>query len=374
MTSTTKTKPSTSGVEPHQITVGVDTHLDFHVAVALDERGRRVGELSVTSNPAGYRQLVAWAEGLGQVSGIAIEGTGSYGAGLSRHLQRRGVAVMEADRPDRSDRRARGKTDSYDAETAARAMLAQRLRTRPKTADGATESLRMLRIARRGALKARMQADQAMKSVVVTAPDDLREQLRGLSAVRIAGIAERFRPGDADTTTAAAKLTLRSLARRRSALVEEVALLDVQIDRLVTRAAPALLALPHVGPQVAAALLVAAGDNPGRLRTEASFAHMAGVAPVPASSGKTQRHRLNRSGNRDANNALWTVALGRMHRHEPTKIYVARRLEEGRTRREIIRCLKRYIAREIYHVLQQTADVSAANYQPAAPVTTTPTG
>lgn len=339
--------------QQREVVVGVDTHLDLHVAVAVDERGRLLDSITVATTPSGYRALWDWSRTFGSVVGVAVEGTGSYGAALTRYLNGQGVVVLEADRPDRSDRRARGKTDIYDAEAAARALLAQRLRTRPKSATGDAESLRLLRVARRGAVKSRIQTDQAMKSIVITAPAELREQLRGLSAVRLAAVARRFRPGDIDTPAAAAKTALRSLAKRRVALVEEIDALSAQIERLVRRTAPQLLELPNVGPEVAATLVVAAGDNPERMHTEASFAHMAGVAPIPASSGKTQRHRLNRGGNRDANHALWTVALGRMHRHQPTKRYLERRLAEGRTKREVIRCLKRYIAREIYVVLTQ---------------------
>ncbi len=232
---------TTAGQHTH-VTLGVDTHLDQHVAVALDERGRRLGELVVPTTIAGYRHLLEWAAGFGDVVGVGVEGTGSYGAGLSRFLQQQQVEIMEADRPDRGDRRARGKTDSFDAEAAARAMLAQRLRTRPKAADGDTESLRLLRVARRGAVKARIQADQAMRAIVITAPAELREQVAGLTTVRLANVAERYRPGPMTSTAAAAKSALRSLARRRRDLVGEVRELDKQIELLVTRAAPQLLA------------------------------------------------------------------------------------------------------------------------------------
>jgi transposase len=216
--------------------------------------------------------------------------------------------------------------------------------------------IRTLRLVRRSAIKARTQAANQLTSLLVTAPEPLRAKLRGLSLARLVDTAAAFRVGELGGPGDAAKKALRSLARRYLALHSEVRDLDRDLDRLVSKIAPQLIALAGVGTDVAGALLVAAGDNPERLGTEAAFASLCGVAPVPASSGKTNRHRLSRAGDRIANNALWRVAIVRMKHEERTRLYVKRRTEEGPSKKEIIRCLKRYIAREIYPLLQ-TVDI-----------------
>jgi len=216
----------------------------------------------------------------------------------------------------------------------------------------------MLRLARRSAIKARTQAANQLHTLVVTAPDELREQLRGLSLVRLIAVACALRPNESHGPLAVAKLTLRSVARRHRELTTEIEALDRETRAIVGLAAPRLLALQNVGPETAAALLIAAGDNPERLRSEAAFAHLCGVAPLSASSGKTRRHRLNRGGNREANSALYTVILGRMYRDGRTKAYVARRTAEGLSKREIVRCLKRFLAREVYGSLPFGAPAS----------------
>jgi transposase len=222
----------------------------------------------------------------------------------------------------------------------------------PKAADGQVEMLRSLRLARRSAVKARTQAANQLNALLVTAPDGLRAQLRGLPPAELVTTAARLRPDQVPATpTDAAKFALRSVAGRWLRLSEEITELDVQLERLVAEAAPALVAVKGVGTQTAAALLVAAGDNPERLRNEGAFAHLCGVAPIPASSGKTTRHRLSRGGNRQANSALYLIAVGRMAWHPPTCAYVKRRTAQGKTKAEIIRCLKRYIARELYAVM-----------------------
>jgi len=259
--------------------------------------------------------------------------------------------VLEADRPNRQTRRVRGKSDPVDAEIAARALLAGTLRTVPKTADGRVESLRLLRAARQGALKARTQAVNQLHGLLVTAPEPIRQQLRGLGIDAIMTRVCRWHRGDPADPASAAKLAIRAIARRYRALTGEITALDADIAKLARQAAPALLALPGVGPDTAATLLIAAGDNPERLRSEATFANLCGVAPIPASSGKTNRHRLNRGGNRDANRALFVVALTRMGHDQRTRDDVARRTAEGCSKREILRCLKRYIAREVYQHL-----------------------
>lgn len=335
-----------------EVIVGVDTHLDVHVAVALDRLGRRLGEVSVPTTAKGYKSLVRWAEGLGIVRCAGVEGTSSYGAGLARYLRTAAIPVMEVERPKRRHLYRSGKTDSRDAESAARTVLAGETAGEPKSAEGRVEMIRALRTARRSAMKARTQAANQLQGLRVTAPDELRHRLRGLSTKELVAVAARFRLGDdpRDIPTAT-KFALRSVARRYEALSEEITQLDAQLDRLVAQVAPELISLAGIGTDHAATLLIVAGDNPQRLRSEASFASLCGVSPVEASSGKVVRHRLNRGGNRDANRALYMICLARMRRDRRTKHYVARRTTEGKSKREIIRCLKRYVAREVYRVL-----------------------
>jgi transposase len=334
------------------VVLGVDTHLDFHVAVALDELGRRLGQSTTPTTTEGYESLLWWAEGFGPVRSAGLEGTGSYGAGLTRHLKERGVEVLEVERPKRRHLRRKGKSDPIDAEAAARAVLAGEAAGVPKSGDGRAESIRTLRAVRRSAVKARTQAANQLRGLVLTAPDGLRQRLRGLSTKALASTASRFRPGDSpNNPEEATRFAMRSAARRYRSLSEEISELDAQLARLAAEVAPDLLALPGVGTDHAATLLVVAGDNPERLRSEASFASLCGVSPVEASSGGVVRHRLNRGGNRDANRALHLICVVRMRIDERTRRYVARRTAEGKSRREIMRCLKRYIAREVYRVL-----------------------
>jgi transposase len=337
------------------VVLGVDTHLDFHVAVAVDHLGRRLGESSAPTTAKGYEGLLRWAEAFGPVRCAGVEGTSSYGAELVRHLRARGIEVLEVERLEhrrRSWRRNLQKSDPSDAEAAARAVLAGEASGVPKSGDGSVEMIRALRAARRSAVKARTQSANQLQALRVTAPEGLRQRLRGLPTKELASVASRFRLGDGprDVPTAT-KLALRSLARRYQALSEEIAELDTHLDRLVAQAAPELVSLPGIGTENAATLLVVAGDNPQRLKSEASFAGLCGVAPIEASSGKVVRHRLNRGGNREANRALYMICLARMRRDRRTKEYVARRTAEGKSKREIIRCLKRYVAREVYRVL-----------------------
>jgi transposase len=338
---------------PTRVTIGVDTHGDVHVAHAKDQLGRRLETVSIPTTPTGYQDLLAWARGLGQVQAWGVEGTGSYGAGLARYLRKAGQVVLEVNRPDRAARRRRGKSDPVDAEAAARAVQAGEVTIVPKAADGQVEMLRSLRVARTTAMRARTQAVNALRSLLVTAPAELREQLRGLSAVRLVRCAATLDPGRLTSPTAAAMLALRTLARRYQALDAEITALDSELDQLTATAAPGLLALFGVGPDVASALLIAAGDNPRRLRSEAAFSMLCGSSPIEASSGKTTRHRLNRGGDRQANAALYRIVVVRLRWHQPTKDYMARRTAEGKSKKEIIRCLKRYVAREVFAVLKE---------------------
>jgi transposase len=333
------------------VTVGVDTHLDQHVAAVVDQTGRLCGTQTFAASTRGYVALVTWAEGFGPVGRIGVEGTGTYGAGLARFARAYGLQVVEVDRPDRSTRRRRGKSDPIDAQAAARATLAGVAATTPKTRDGQVEMIRVLRVARRGALKARVAAAEQLHGVLYSAPEELRQPLLGLKTKALVGSCAAMRPWPLTSTSAATKASLRTLARRWQQLQAELDQLDRHLGALVAAAAPTLVALPGIGVDTAGQLLVTAGDNPQRLRSEAAFAHLCGTAPIPASSGRTDRHRLNRGGDRRANNALWRIALVRMRCHPPTRAYVERRTKQGLSKLDIMRCLKRYIAREVYQHL-----------------------
>ncbi|WP_420437310.1 IS110 family transposase [Candidatus Poriferisodalis sp.] len=319
---------------------GVDTHRDAHVAAALDPAGRLLGTASFPATRTGYEELGLWLRAWGEVDSVGVEGTSSYGAGVSRFLAAAGVTVVEVLRPRRRSRRG-DKNDSADAVAAARSVLSGEATATPKSADGPVEAIRALRMARRSAVKARTVAMNQIKSLAVTASEQVTAPLRGRSSASLIKACSRLRPDPSrGEAAAAAKRSLRTLATRWQSLSAEIDELDAEITRLCAAAAPALLAAPGVGPQVAAALLVAAGDNPERLRSEASFAALCGVSPVEASSGRTVRHRLNRGGDRQANNALWRIATVRLRSDERTQAYAARRRAQGNTDREILRCLQ----------------------------------
>jgi transposase len=334
---------------------GVDTHLDVHVAAVVDANGGVLGVESFPTSPAGLEALRVWLCGLGPLTHVGVEGTGAYGAGLARLLVGHGLAVIEVDRANRQSRRRTGKTDGIDAVEAARAALSGRASGTAKTGDGNVEALRALIVAHRSGRQARTRCINQLRQLVVCAPTALREQFRASSINTLSRDAARLRPDPAgDQVMYATKLAMRTLASRVLEIGVATARLDSDIARLVQDTAPSLLALHGVGPHSAALLLIAAGDDPHRLRNEAAFAHLCGVAPIPASSGKTVRLRLNRGGNRRANQALWRITLTRMGSHEPTRRYVERRLAEGRSKPEIMRCLKRYIAREIFQHLPRS--------------------
>ena len=284
--------------------------------------------------------------------GSAIEGTGAYGVGLSRFLQSAGVEVLEVDRPNRQARRRDGKSDPLDAVEAARAVLSGRAQVVAKAADGPIEAMRALLVARRSARDARITFLNQIRHLAFTAPDDLRERVRPVPRGRLGATAARLRPSlDSDVVTYATKLAMGHLGQRVVLIDQQLAAVDDVLAELVAEVAPGLVELPGVGTLTAAILLVTAGDNAGRIRSEAAFAHLCGVAPVPASSGKVTRHRLNRGGNRQANHALWRIVFTRMSHDARTRVYVQRRLDEGLTKAEIMRILKRYVAREIYRYL-----------------------
>ena len=331
------------------VTGGVDTHLELNVAAALDGIGGLLGVKEFPPSRAGHGELLGWLLGFGTVTRVGVEGTGSYGAGLARFLRTAGVEVVEVDRPNRQVRRRKGKSDPVDAVEAARAAQGGRAFGTAKTRDGNVEAIRALVVAKRSGRSTKIKTLNQIRHLGFTAPDELRERLAGLSRDRLGAEAAALRPRPGgDPVTFATKTALRTLGRRVLALDEEKVAIDTLLAELVTATAPALVAVHGVGIDTAAALLVSAGDNPGRLRSEAAWAHLCGVAPIEASSGKVTRYRLNRGGDRQANAALWRIVITRMSSDPRTRAYVARRVDEGRSKGEIIRILKRYVAREVY--------------------------
>jgi transposase len=342
-------------VETRPITGGVDTHLDTHIAAALDANGGVLGVESFATTPQGFSALRGWLAGFGPVDRVGVEGTGAYGAGLARHLRAAGLEVIEVDRPNRQVRRLQGKSDTADAVEAGRAVLSGRARGVAKTADGNVEAMRALLVAKRSGREARITCLNQLRHLGFCAPDELRERFRGVPRARLAHTAAALRPrADSDPVLYATKLAMRTLGRRVLTLGEDTEALDVVLAELVAATTPSLLELYGVGVHTAAILLVAAGDNAERVRSEPAWAHLCGVAPLQASSGKTTRHRLNRGGNRQANHALWRIVFTRMASEPRTHTYVQRRLDEGLSKPEIIRILKRYVARETYRHLPRT--------------------
>jgi transposase len=340
-------------VETRPITGGVDTHLDAHVAAALDPIGGVLGVESFDASPSGYRKLFEWLSSFGELMRVGVEGTGAYGAGLARLLRSEGVEVVEVARPNRQARRLQGKSDPVDAVEAARAAQSGRARGLAKTADGNVEAIRALLVAKRSARETRITTQNQIRHLTFAAPDELRERLKTASRATVAAQAAALRPRPGgDRVLFATKTSLRLLGRRVLALAAEADELDALLAELVTATAPRLLEIRGVGVDTAAILLTAVGDNPERMRSEAAFARLCGVAPLEASSGKVTRHRLNRGGNRQANHALWRIVMNRMSNDQRTRAYVARRLDEGRSKPEIMRILKRYVAREIYPFLR----------------------
>ncbi len=357
------------------VVVGVDTHKDEHAAVVLDGLGERLAEQFLPATEEGFAHLLAVATGhvgpQGRLIAFGVKGTGSYGIGLARFLRRQGHQVREVNRPPRKgERRLTGKSDLLDAEHAARQVLSGTQLATPKTADGDVESLRLLKIARDTAVKARTAAMIALKATLVTAADALRAQLEPLTDHKLIQACAALDSADGlSTPDAAMRHVLGSLARRWLRLHEEITAHSRHLKTLTTTAAPQLLELVGVGFDIAAELLVTAGDNTDRVRSEAAFAKMCGACPIPAGSGRTNgRHRLYRGGNRQANAALYRAVIVRMRWHQPTIDYVTRRTTEGLSKREIIRCLKRYLAREIYRRLPP----STAQPHLASPADTPP--
>jgi transposase len=335
-----------------KVIAGIDTHADTHHVAIITETGAHVADKEFLAVSSGYRKIIDFITGFGPVLAAGVEGTGSYGAELARVLTKDGIQVLEVMRPNRQGRRLKGKSDPLDAYQAAESALAGRGTATPKARDGAVESLRVLRAERTTAMRARVAVMNQVQSILVAAPDTLRARYRGLTSAALMAALEKSRPaGTMSEPSNATAVVLKRLAVRYRQLHQELALIDAELDALITIHAPMLRDLHGVGTDVASQLLVTVGDNPGRIGTEAQFAALVGVAPIPASSGKTIRHRLSRGGDRQANKAIHHVALVRMMSDTRTKTYVARRRQEGKSTKEIMRCLKRYIAREIYDQL-----------------------
>jgi transposase len=334
---------------------GVDTHKDLHVAAVVDEHDRVLGSACFAATRHGYKQMLAWMRSFGQLQRVGIEATGTYGAGLLRYMQSAGVKILEVTAPDRHDRRRRGKDDDLDAENAAHAAFAGTRTVTPKSRNGMIESLRVLKACRKTAVAARRVALQMIHNTIICAPDELREALRKLTRMQLVRTLAAWRPDLSDyrSVVSAYRIALKSLGRRYLELHDEIADLDAMIGVIVDELAPALVARSSIGRESAAQLLLTAGDNPERLHSEASFAALCGVSPVPASSGKVTRHRLNRGGDRAANSALHIIAIGRLRTDHRTRAYVDRRIAEGHSKLEAIRCLKRYIAREVFTLISQ---------------------
>lgn len=332
--------------------IGVDTHSESHTLALVEVATRRTrGGLTVPATRRGYRQALRLARR--QAPGPrtwALEGTGSYGAGLTRFLDSRGERVLEVERPRREGRRGRLKSDSLDAERAARMVLEGRSGATPRL-DSQTQALRALLVARESAVSARTVAVNELRALLVTAPPELRERLQRRSPAALVEACARLRGAAGDCERSASTLALRSLAHRIRRLRSEAEELERELARRVRSLAPALLERSGVGPICAATVLLA-WSQPGRVRSEAAFARLAGVAPIPASSGKVVRHRLDRGGDRRLNRALHTIVLSRRRTDAETQAYVARRVSEGKSEREAVRCLKRYLARSLFRELE----------------------
>ncbi|NYT79825.1 IS110 family transposase [Alcaligenaceae bacterium] len=334
---------------------GVDTHKDLHVAAVVDHHDRLLGTASFPTTRHGYKTLLSWVRSFGTVSRVGVECTGTYGAGLLRYLQQSDIPTLEVTAPDKTVRRKRGKVDTIDAENAAHAAYAGIRTVTPKTRDGMIEALRVLRVCRKTAVAASRIALQMIQMQIISAPDELRDQLRNMTRMQLVRTLAAWRPDLSRyrNVTTAYRIAFKSLARRYVELHDEIADLDVMIKAIVDELAPELVSRLGVGYESASQLLITAGDNPERVHSEAGFAALCGVSPVPASSGKTQRHRLNRGGDRAPNSALHIIAIGRLRLDPSTQDYVAKRTEQGLSKLEAIRCLKRYIARELFYVLQR---------------------
>lgn len=333
---------------------GVDTHADAHTVAALDELGRRLGCAVFPATRAGYGALTEWLAGHGPISAVGVEGTGSYGVGLTRWLSARQIKVVEVNRPNRAERRRRGKSDPVDAEQAAQAVLAHTATVVPKARTGLVESMRLIHATRAGAVKARTAARNTFLNTIRTGPDQVREVMQPLTRARQLKVATSYRPhDDDDTVVCTVKRCLRRLAVRISELTAEIRAADADLDRLTRKLAPSMRSRPGFGPETTAQLLITAGDNSDRIGSEAALAGLCGVSPVQASSGRTRYHRLNRGGDRQANRALHMIILNRLRHHSPTRAYLAAHSLDGKASPHLRRVLKRYLVREVYQLLSK---------------------
>ena len=334
------------------VVIGVDTHKHVHVAAVMDSIGGILASLTIATDAGGYQQLLDWAGGFGQIIAFGIEGTGSYGAGLTSFVRRNGHRVVEVNRPDRRMRRLVGKSDTLDAENAARAVLAGFATAEPKTADGAVEMIRQLKVAHDTGVKDRSAAMITMKAMLIHGSDQLRQDTARKTQIMLARHLASLRPARLKTPDDSIRHTLRFLARRWLTLDAEITELETMIEELVLRTAPQLVEPFGIGVDTAAEILIVVGDNPERIKSEAALAKLAGISPIPASSGMTSgRHRINHGGHRQLNAAIYRTVIVRMRFHQPTIEYVTRRTAEGLSKRDIIRCLKRYVIREVFHLV-----------------------
>ncbi|MEU4173504.1 IS110 family transposase [Streptomyces sp. NPDC026665] len=342
---------------------GVDSHADtIHVAVVAD-RGGHLADAQFLTNAAGYAAAIAFLQVHGAVAAVGVEGTSSYGSGFTHAARQADLVVIEVNRPDKAKRRRIGKSDPIDAYAAARAVVSRRTTSAPK--DVAITGIRALQTAARSAIKARTATLNQITHLLITAPEAIHAKYTALSSDKCVTTLARLRPAT-DPAHAPLLTALRTLAKRVQNLTKEHTTLTGELDQLVTILNPGLRAAYGVGPDTAAQLLITAGANPARLRTEASFAALCGAAPVPASSGKTNRHRLSRGGDRAANAALYRIALARMAQCSRTREFFARQTCAGRTKKEIIRLLKRAIAREVFRLLTTPVQVpEIADLRPA---------
>ncbi len=344
------------------IIIGVDTHKENHVAVAINKLGNRLGDCSISSTVEGYQQLSSWSQTFGNVALFGIEGTGSYGRGLTTFLLNQKFTVVEVGRLTRtSTKRYREKDDVIDAEKIARHVLSGQPTATPKTNDGQVEMMRVIKVAKDTAVKAQTQVLVSLKALLVTADDALRDSLKSLSNLKLVQACAELNVESLDTPSAAMHYTLVAMAQRWLHLQSEIEVHKQHLKILTDNTAPLLVKACGIGLDAAAQILITFGDCLHRIKSESAFAKICGVCPIPASSGKTQRHRLNRGGNRQSNATLFRIVIVRMRCHEPTQAYVAKRTAQGLSKREIIRCLKRYVAREVYRLIHQTVPNSSAN-------------
>ncbi|TSD39679.1 IS110 family transposase [Rhodococcus sp. KBS0724] len=356
MATTTAVDTTKSG----DVVVGIDTHKYVHVGAVFDTTAGLLSTISVPADSHGFIQLLSWAESFGQPIAFGIEGTGSYGGALTSFIRRRGYRVIEVARPDRRIRRLVGKSDTIDAQNAAKAVMAGFATAEPKTADGTVEMIRQLKVAHDTAVKARATTMVTLKAMLVHAPEVLRAEMAGKTQITLARHCAALTVEHLDSPDDSMQITLATLAHRWLMLDHEAAELNEHIERLVKTTAPQLVQSYGIGTDTAAEILIVFGDNPERIKSEAALAKLAGISPIPASSGTTTgKYRINHGGHRQLNAAIYRTVIVRMRFHEPTKIYVARRTAEGKAKRDIIRCLKRYVIREVYHLVNNP--VTSAN-------------